>query len=358
MFFDCGHHGADNCGHAHADALSFELAAKGRTVLVDPGTYTYTASKVLRDSFRSSAAHNTLVVDDESWSTPAGPFSWKTIGSSKLSRWIAKERFDYLAATQDRLGLSSALIEHRRDVLFLKGDYWVIRDQIGSVGSHDLKLWFHFDSSVAPLRGKDQTVRIISENGHAAGLHVTTFAERGEWIRESGWVSHCYGVKEEGPVCVFSVQSKGPAELVTFLIPEVSGAPTKPQVREFEALNGRAFEINVNDHHDVLLIPARTASLERGQISTARFASDFDLAWIRFANEKVRNPDEFVLLRGETVELDGRVLLKSTRTIDYLVASSVGDRFRVETNEGKLEISLPVLDLESLFADLNQTSAT
>ena len=65
-----------------------------------------------------------------------------------------------------------------------------------------------------------------------------------------------------------------------------------------------------------------------------------------------------MLLRGETVELDGRILLKSTRTIDYLVASSVGDRFRVETNEGELEISLPVLDLESLFADLNQTSAT
>ena len=353
MFFDCGHHGADNCGHAHADALSFELAVKGRTLLIDPGTFTYTASKEMRDSFRSSAAHNTLTLDDHSWSIPAGPFSWKTIGNCRSSSWISKERFDYLAAIQDRVVSPSSRDEHQREVLFVKGDYWVIRDRIESRGAHDVKLWLHFDSSVAPLRGKDQTFRVISENGHAAGLHVATFAEKGEWVRESGWVSHCYGIKEEGPVYVFSIHSNGPAEVITFLIPEKSGAPAKPVVREFEALDGRAFEINLNDKHDVLLLPA-----SGGQINTARFASDFDVAWIRFANERVRSPEEFVLLGGETVELDGRILLKSTRTIEYLVASSLGDRFRLETNEGELEINLPVLDLESLFADLNQESTT
>ena len=54
LLFDCGPHGSLNCGHAHADALSFDVAANGRTVLVDPGTYTYTGSKELRDWFRSS----------------------------------------------------------------------------------------------------------------------------------------------------------------------------------------------------------------------------------------------------------------------------------------------------------------
>src|SRR4030095_7967328 len=57
LLFDCGPHGQANCGHAHADALAFELAANGRTQLVDPGTFTYTAAKDLRDWFRSSAAH-------------------------------------------------------------------------------------------------------------------------------------------------------------------------------------------------------------------------------------------------------------------------------------------------------------
>ena len=75
LLFDCGPHGALNCGHAHADALSFELAANGRTVLVDPGTYTYTGSKELRDWFRSSHAHNTVTLDNTSSSVPDGAFT-------------------------------------------------------------------------------------------------------------------------------------------------------------------------------------------------------------------------------------------------------------------------------------------
>src|SRR6185295_7706568 len=38
LLFDCGPHGTDNCGHAHADALAIEVAANGRPMLVDPGT--------------------------------------------------------------------------------------------------------------------------------------------------------------------------------------------------------------------------------------------------------------------------------------------------------------------------------
>src|SRR6185312_5933584 len=54
LLIDCGPHGMNNCGHAHADALSFDLAARGQTLFVDPGTYTYTGSKELRDWFRGS----------------------------------------------------------------------------------------------------------------------------------------------------------------------------------------------------------------------------------------------------------------------------------------------------------------
>ena len=354
LFFDCGHHGADNCGHAHADALSFELAANGQTMLVDPGTYTYTASKELRDSFRDSSAHNTLTVDDQSWSVPAGPFSWQSIGDSRPIDWMSKGRFDYIFASQNA-GSDETAISHYREILFLKDEYWIIRDYISSSGPHQIKLWFHFDSEVAPLRDKEQTIRVIRENGHGAGLQVTTFGERGEWLRESGWVSHCYGSREESPLWVFCAQSNGPVELITVMVPETLSATSRPVVREIEALNGRAFEINTEDKHDVLLL-RRNWGIENGQIETPRFVSDFDVAWVRFANERARNPEELVLIGGESVELDGRILLKSTRTIDYLVASSLGDRFRVETNEGELEISLPVLDLESLFADLGSES--
>jgi hypothetical protein len=49
--------------HAHADALSFVLWADGLLLITDPGTYAYTGP--WRNSFRATAAHNTVEVDDE-----------------------------------------------------------------------------------------------------------------------------------------------------------------------------------------------------------------------------------------------------------------------------------------------------
>ena len=97
LLFDCGPHGMANCGHAHADALAIELAAHGQTLLVDPGTFTYTGAREMRDWFRSSAAHNTLTVDRESSSIPADTFSWKTNTSCERLAWIEHPRFTYVA---------------------------------------------------------------------------------------------------------------------------------------------------------------------------------------------------------------------------------------------------------------------
>jgi Heparinase II/III-like protein/Heparinase II/III N-terminus len=356
LLFDCGPHGTDNCGHAHADALSFELAANGHTLLVDPGTYTYTGSREMRDWFRSSAAHNTLTLDEESSSVSAGPFSWEAIARSACSSWITQTRFDYVVASHDGFRRLPHPAVQTRAILFLKNNYWVLRDRIESLGDHELKAWFHFDSRVAALRGTDNTIRVINDNGHPATLEIAAFARNGAWREERGWVSHCYGEKEEAPVFAFSVLAKGSDELVTFLLPEVAGVGSEPKVREIEALDGRAFEINIGGKHDVLMLRGVLQERAAGRIETAQFASDFDVTWARFDSASPRTPEEFILIGGQTLTLEGRDLLKSTRRINYLVASRVGDRFRLETDEGVLEMALPVADLESLFANLNQGS--
>ena len=50
-------------GHSHCDGLSFELSWHGRPVFVNSGTGQYQGR--LRSYFRSTAAHNTIVVDGE-----------------------------------------------------------------------------------------------------------------------------------------------------------------------------------------------------------------------------------------------------------------------------------------------------
>ncbi len=54
----CGKADHDGVGvHAHEDQLSFELVVNGKTITTDPGSYTYTCSKIMRNSYRSSWAH-------------------------------------------------------------------------------------------------------------------------------------------------------------------------------------------------------------------------------------------------------------------------------------------------------------
>ena len=342
LLIDCGPHGMNNCGHAHADALSFELAARGKTMLVDPGTYTYTGSKDLRDWFRSSSAHNTLTVDGESSSVSAGPFSWRTIARCQTTRWISRARFDYFEGEHDGYLRLNPPVEHSRGILFLKDDYWVMRDRVKSEGAHRYDMWFHFDSYRAPQIQTNISAGGVSDIVSTQGLDVASFAKNGSWREEEAWVSPCYGERKAAAVCVFSATADS-ADLVTFLLPATESQPRK--ARKIEAIGGCAFEVHSVSGQDIVMIGS-------GQrVETARLASDFEWTWARFASEEASVPEELVLIGGQVLELQGKEVLRSGRRINYLLASRAGDQFRIETDDGVLELSLPIHDFESAFAN-------
>ena len=76
LVLDAGAHGYLSGGHSHSDALSIVLTIDGKPVLVDPGTATYTIDSALRDAFRSTRMHNTVVIDGSDHVAPRGPFQW------------------------------------------------------------------------------------------------------------------------------------------------------------------------------------------------------------------------------------------------------------------------------------------
>jgi hypothetical protein len=119
------------------------------------------------------------------------------------------------------------------------------------------------------------------------------------------------------PVFSFTVLAKGSEELVTFLLPEAAGASDKPKVRELEALNGRAFEIDFGAYRDLLILRDVISEPVRGWVETARFASDFDLTWVRFNRESARMPVELLVIDGHTVEFEGEELLHSPERIGH-----------------------------------------
>lgn len=71
----CGSVGQQgNGGHAHNDQLSFELAVKGVSMIVDSGTYVYTPIPKARRHFRSTAMHNTLAIGGREQNKDEGLF--------------------------------------------------------------------------------------------------------------------------------------------------------------------------------------------------------------------------------------------------------------------------------------------
>ncbi len=74
VWLDAGQIGPDYLpGHAHADTLTFELSVDGQRIIVNSGTSCYGGSEE-RLGQRSTAAHNTVVINDENSSEVWGGF--------------------------------------------------------------------------------------------------------------------------------------------------------------------------------------------------------------------------------------------------------------------------------------------
>jgi len=140
LVFDAGPHGFMNGGHAHADALSISLTVRGRPLLVDAGTATYTMDPELRDLMRSTAMHNTVVINGRSQSRPRGPFHWHNATNARPSFWRSEAHFDYVEGRHD----GYAPVTHARGILALQGVGWVIVDHLAGSGDATADTMWHF----------------------------------------------------------------------------------------------------------------------------------------------------------------------------------------------------------------------
>jgi hypothetical protein len=326
MLLDCGPHGTDNCGHAHADALSFTLAARGRTLLVDPGTCTYTGARELRDYFRHTAAHNALVVDGEPSSVPEGAFSWSTAARCEAREWLGRARFDFFEGGHDGYARLPDPVAHRRSVLFLKGDYFVIRDQADARGNHRYELRFHFPADAAPrAEGEDPNTFIGVRDSSSAGAELHAHGGSGRWRAEEGWVSPCYGAKLPAPVWTFEAEGEGPQDFVTVVVPRAAGAPRARVSRLTHDAAAHLLEVEVEGARDLLVIGRAGET-----ISTEHLTTDFAWTWVRLSPDgRLR---EVVLVGGGTrFRFGGRELLASKRRLRCAVARTVGGRLEFES---------------------------
>ncbi|WP_019637839.1 alginate lyase family protein [Paenibacillus fonticola] len=123
MIFDAAGLGGP---HGHADALSFELYAFGEPIFVDTGTYTYMENP-WRRYFKSTAAHNTILVDGQDQTPYLRTQRWgEPEAQVSLLAWDPDGQF--ICAEHD--GYKIRGIMHRRAVWFLETGEWILFDRL------------------------------------------------------------------------------------------------------------------------------------------------------------------------------------------------------------------------------------
>lgn len=311
LLFDAGPQGMGVCAHGHADALQVLCAADGVEWLIDPNTFVYTSSREWRDFFRSARAHNTLMVDSRDQAEPVDFFKWRDIPGVQLEFSATLPRFDVAIAAHNGYARLPEPVTHRRTVIYVKPDYWIVSDEVTGAGAHALEFFFHFAPGVKvePAHG----AWLASKSGARfllvppAGVKVSVV--KGEESPMQGWVSNDYGYKEPAPVLVAQVQASMPARFNWLLWPSPAGWP---RVRE---LPGPGLRLAVETDAWTARFVVRGQQLDP---DGSELWTDAEVAFLR--RTKSGAAARFVLVNGCCAESGGQALVRADSMFDELDA--------------------------------------
>jgi hypothetical protein len=207
VVFDCGELGLGPlAGHGHADAMSFTLRVYGADVLVDPGAYDYFSYPKWREYFRSTRAHNTVVIDDLDQSVIRGPFLWGRRANARCLSWQPSDHGGKVAGEHNGYVLLRDPVVHRR-TLELNGQRktLTVRDDVDLAARHHVAVYFHLAEECRVKRIGPGRFSIDFGPGVLTftmddRLTVATFTGSEDPI--AGWVSRGYHRKAAGTTLV------------------------------------------------------------------------------------------------------------------------------------------------------------
>ncbi len=186
-FFRCGEFGLGgegHCAHAHSDLLSFTLWINGQPLLVDSGTYIYHGA--MRDYFRLTSAHNTVMVDGLNQAIPQPNFNWREISDAKNIAWSEKSVTGAVNYTN---------VEFTRKLSHPKSGVWVLDDSFSGKGEHRAEWFFNFAPGFDfELEKAEQILKVMKDGIPFVNLYLP----KGEISAklDEAWYSRQYAVKE------------------------------------------------------------------------------------------------------------------------------------------------------------------
>ncbi len=143
--------GAEKIGtHTHQDALTFELAVGNSDFVIDAGTAVYTASKALRDEFRSTSKHNTLSIDGKSQYAFGQRDYFSITGKYKEPDpidYVSDGGVEMVSSSFNWQLSDSEIVRHERKLILYK-DKLFVEDFVTAHKIHEYEWSFFLDPSV------------------------------------------------------------------------------------------------------------------------------------------------------------------------------------------------------------------
>ena len=117
---------------SHADQLHVDLWIHGHNIAIDAGTYLYSGQDTWRNGLAHTSVHNTVIVDNKDQMSMLSRFTWTNWSKGK----VLKHDKDMWQGEHD----GYKPISHKRTVMSLEADRWLVIDNLIASESHNYKL--------------------------------------------------------------------------------------------------------------------------------------------------------------------------------------------------------------------------
>ncbi len=255
LFFDAAPMGG---AHGHADALHFEWYWQRQLIFVDPGRYTYEEG-YWRHYFKSTAAHNTVVIDGVDQTPYMSTQAWaEPAAACQTLRRQSHDHYELIDAAHDGYMRLDDPVGHRRWLVMGKQvPLLILVDWIDAHGEHEVHQRFqlHPDAVARVMTATDAadttgTAALVSaaevseeestspavqldypQNELSARMYWTlTSSSEPELteqhrqtlqiVSEEGWVSPIYGQKQPTSIIDAGIRIHSPIGIATIVIPD------------------------------------------------------------------------------------------------------------------------------------------
>jgi hypothetical protein len=204
---DCGAPGPGyQPGHAHCDALSFELDLGGARVVVDSGTRGYEGDP-LRAWQRSTRAHSTVEIAGREQSEVWGTFRVARMAQVRAVE-VPREGEDFRLTGEVRPFHDRRAL-HRRTITREGAGAWRVADRVEGAGGAPLRSFLHLHPDWE-VRVEGARAEAVTPGGAVA---IEAFGAdrlrvvRGEREPAQGWYSPRFGAAFPAPVLVLEVDA-------------------------------------------------------------------------------------------------------------------------------------------------------